>query len=370
MTLRKTRGSDLLSRSVIYPVLLFLLVPSFLLLFSAYNITAPSFSSGEAELPSHASTVVTHRLADATRTFSPNVERGQLPAGRLIVMTMNRANSLQRILTSLQEANYGTDRVDLDIWVDRVDSTAPSNLNVSRVIRDTSWKQGAKTVYMRRQPGGLYQQWMYTWDLDSPGDIAVILEDDLELSPAFYQWLKRAHSQYGDDPEVGAFTLQRTEIRPRKPPPRYYQGHLRIPRGTDIFKYRLAGSWGLAPKRETWRAFLRWFEAKRRAGERPYLEDHVFTTWYKRQERGHAIARTMWTSWFIKFVDERNIFTVTPYAPNRTTLSGCWKEPGLHFGKKSERTDFPIFQGKIDDFMWPRKLDKYDWDGTIIGTKN
>lgn len=363
--LRKISRSDLLSSSVIFPLLL--LVPSFLLLFTVYN--TPSTSIRETKRPPHASTRVTHRLADVTRTFSKGVNAENPPKGRLIVMTMNRANSLQRLLTSLQKADYGKDRVDLDIWIDRVDSTAPLNLDIARVVGALHWNHGAKTVYTRLQPGGLYQQWMYTWDLDSPGDIAVLLEDDLELSPAFYQWLKRARSKYGMEPDVGGFTLQRSVIRTRKPPSHVYQGHLRLPPGTNIFKYRLQGSWGFAPKREVWREFLAWFEAKRRAGEKPYVDGLITTAWYKGQERGDAIAKTMWTQWFVKFVDERDYFCVTPWAPKGTTLSGNWKEPGLHFGKKATTTDYRIFQGSVSEFKWPEKLLKLDWDGTFIEEK-
>jgi len=309
---------------------------------------------------------VTHRLADVTRSFAREVNRREIPSGRIIVLTMDRASSLERLLNSLQKAHYGDDRVDLDIWIDRLDSTSPLNTNISAVSRQFSWVHGAKTIYTRRQPGGLYQQWMYTWDLDSPGDITVILEDDLELSPAFYQWLKLARSKYGNDPDVGGFTLQRSVIRTRKPPPGVYEGHLRLPRGTNIFKYRLQGSWGFAPKREIWRQFLVWFEAKRITGEKPYVDGLITTAWYKGQERGNPIAKTMWTQWFVKFVDERDYFCVTPWAPKGTTLAGNWKEPGLHFGKKSKKTDYSIFEGSVSEFNWPKKLVKLDWDGTII----
>ena len=39
---------------------------------------------------------------------------------RIIVLTHNRANSLQRLLRSLRDAQYGKDeRIDLDIWIDK-----------------------------------------------------------------------------------------------------------------------------------------------------------------------------------------------------------------------------------------------------------
>lgn len=347
-----------------FPVIVFF---SCILLLTLYHTSATRSIRTMRGFYSYSNTHITHPLADVLRTFENEDIRMKLPSGRLIVMTMNRAESLQRLLNSIRSAYYEADRVDLDIWIDRLDSTAPLNRNISGVVTGFSWPFGAKTIYTRRQPGGLYQQWMYTWDLNSPGDVAVILEDDLEVSPAFYQWLKIARSKYGNNADVGGYTLQRSVLRPRKPPPGVYQGHLRLPADVTVFKYRLQGSWGFAPEREKWREFLRWFEEKRMLGEKPYVDDLITTAWYKGQERGGDIAKTMWTQWWIKFVDERNYFCVTAWPRKGTALAANWKEPGLHFAKtKNTRIDHPIYRGAKKDFIWPKKLIRLDWDGTVI----
>lgn len=126
---------------------------------------------------------------------------------------------------------------------------------------------------------------------------------------------------------------------------------------------------GIRTEAKNMAAFLAWFEAKRRAGEEPYVDVLITTAWYKGQERGEEIAKTMWTRWFIKFVDELEYFCVAPWAPNGTTLSGNWKEPGLHFGKKASKPDYCIFRGTVADFKWPDKLLKLEWDSTNIEDK-
>lgn len=149
-------------------------------------------------------------------------------------------------------------------------------------------------------------RWMYAWDLNLPGDVAVILEHDLEVSPAFYLWLRKAHAKYGSEPDVGE------GLPLNSPCSACERRHRTCTRAIfACYQVQIYSStacrdlWGFAPKRETWREFLAWFEAERTAGKKPYVHGLIATPWYKGQERGAVIANTMWTHWFIKFVDER-----------------------------------------------------------------
>lgn len=301
--------------------------------------------------------------ADVNKTVAPGAKDGDAVA-RLIVLTMDRSEALQRLLTSAAGADYGGDHVDLDVWVDRRDG-APIDARVLAAAARVHWPHGAKTVYARRKNGGLYQQWIYTWRIAERADeVAIILEDDLELSPAFYQWLKLARSAYAADPEVAAFTLQRSTLRPRLPFG-VRSRVLSIPSDQPVFKYRLLGSWGFSPQREAWAEFRTWFEQKRAAGAKPYVDNLITTEWYKSQEK-NGFAPSMWTQWWIKFADEKGYFTVTPHLPDGTTLCANWRENGMHYSKGKPERDFPIYTGTHAQFSWPENPMKIDWDGREI----
>lgn len=324
---------------------------------SGFQASAENSNSGE-------STRHTIAWTDDNRTYAPGVNKDEEPAARLIVLTMDRSEPLKRLLRSLSEADYGGDHVDLDIWVDRAVGK-DINRDVLKVAGELDWKQGTKTVHSRLENGGLYQQWIYTWRITEQTDEAVvILEDDLEVSKAFYQWLKQARSAYASDPEVASFTLQRSTLRPRQIPG-VAAGPLRLPKEHTVFKYRLLGTWGFSPQRDAWVEFREWFEKKKRNKEKPYVPNLMTTNWYKSQEKD-GFAPTMWSQWWIKFVDEKNYFTVTAHLPDGSTLAANWRESGMHYTKRKASRDFPLYNGTADQFLWPESPIKIDWDGREI----
>ena len=286
------------------------------------------------------------------------------PSARIIVITMDREKSLSRLLRSLSEADYGGDHVDLDIWIDKA-ADRGIHTGVLGVANAFQWKQGTKVVHSRLENAGLYQQWVYTWNItDDTTEFAVIFEDDLEVSPAFYQWLKLVRSSYAEDTGVGAFTLQRGTLRPRQIRG-VASGALRVPEEHTVYLYRLLGTWGFAPQRDVLVEFRQWFEEKMRRGEKPYVSNLITTDWYKKQEKD-GFAPTMWSQWWIKFADERDYFTMYANMPGNTTLCANWREKGMHYSKTAPSRDFPVFQGNMDNLSWPETPIRLDWDGRTI----
>lgn len=326
------------------------------------------FSASQHISPNHDQrefTVLTPYSEDEV-VRSYDYESAEEVSARIIVLTMNRARSLGRLLSSLVAADYGDDVVDLDIWIDRPKGGKPIDEDVLSYARNTTWKQGTKTIHKRLENAGLYQQWIYTWNITSQTtEFAVIFEDDLEASPAFYVWLRLARAAYGQDSEVAAFTLQRSTLRPRQRKG-IATGSLNLSSTKHpVFKYRLLGTWGFAPQRDRWLEFRKWFEFSRARDEKPYVDGLITTGWYKKQEV-NGFAPHMWSQWWIKFVDEKNYFTVTPRLPDGSTLTANWRETGLHYNTKKPSVDFPVFRGSSDQFVMPDNPVHVDWDGLII----
>ena len=137
---------------------------------------------------------------------------------RIMVLTYNRVASLKRLLDSLCSAEYDGFRVDLDIWIDKsskVDSV--HDADVLLVSAAVDWPFGIKTVHPQPTHAGLIAQWIDTWQpTASTKEMCVFLEDDLEVSPYFFKWLKAAHEAYAHRPDVSGFTLQRVQLRAKR----------------------------------------------------------------------------------------------------------------------------------------------------------
>ncbi|KAH7548529.1 hypothetical protein JRO89_XS14G0152700 [Xanthoceras sorbifolium] len=201
------------------------------------------------------------------------------------VLTFNRLNSLSRCLRSLAAADYISDRVHLHIYIDHFVHTNTSSdlpnsfLEESRAILHFvdvfEWRFGEKVVHYRTGNVGLQAQWLEAWWPTSDDEFAFVVEDDLEVSPLFYKFLRSfivnyyynssnsSHSIYGA-------SLQRPRFVPGK-----HGNKIRLDSGMHVFLYQLVGTWGqlLFPKH--WKEFRLWYDEHKAKGIKPFLEGMV-----------------------------------------------------------------------------------------------
>ena len=123
------------------------------------------------------------------------------------VLGYNRIPSLLRCLHSLVSAHYDVEPVFLDIIIDNPHNasrpwTEESVAGVHHMqkllaaLHNFSWPHGPKRVNYRWQNAGLQPQWVEAWYPDSPNEFAFIVEDDMEVSPLYYRYLKRLLAHY------------------------------------------------------------------------------------------------------------------------------------------------------------------------------
>lgn len=112
---------------------------------------------------------------------------------RVIVLVMNRVKSLEKLLQSLDTLDMDPSETSaLEIWIDREKNGGVSQ-RVYRVATSYVWRHGPTRVYVHRTRVGLYGQWMQTWRPrnDSRGtELALILEDDISVSPYAWRWIR------------------------------------------------------------------------------------------------------------------------------------------------------------------------------------
>ena len=258
---------------------------------------------------------------------------------RVIVLTRNRPDSLSRLLYSLKESFYYGDRVDLDVWIDRLSSGLVDNKTL-QVSNDFYWRYGVKTTHVQESNVGLSTQWKTTWNASLKGslkentkEIAVILEDDLKVSPFFYKWLKKCHRAYGKRSDFAGCTLQRASLCAKQC--KKINGS--PPNTTTNFLYPLIGTWGYSPSASSWVEFTNW---DKNFKNKPYVKGLTPTNWYKGFERSGRCpgVKCMWEMTHIKYSDVFNKKTAYVKCPNEKTLASNYLEPGLHFKRKKKKT--------------------------------
>ena len=197
----------------------------------------------------------------------PHITDWHIPLIRLVVITNNRPTSLTRLLRSLRSAAYfGDANVHLTI---NMEQTADP---ITRAIVNdlhSQWMHGTLSVRHRVVLGGLIPAIVESWYPASGDEYAVVLEDDVEVSPMFYAWAKMAVLRYrygrgkgsalaGRVFGISLYQPRNVELRPqgRRPwNPRdvFRQGNVSDP--TQVYLNQVPCSWGAVYFPEIWREF-------------------------------------------------------------------------------------------------------------------
>ncbi|KAI7982060.1 hypothetical protein LOK49_LG15G02369 [Camellia lanceoleosa] len=173
---------------------------------------------------------------------------------------------------SLANAQYGDDRVNRHIFIDHfkyVDSTDNGTQNV-----------------------GLQEQWLEAWWPSSDDEFAFVVEDDLELSPLYYKFLRETKVNMETNCNwivVHAFSCT---------------------------------SWFPRP----WKEFRLWYDTHKGKGIKPFLQGMVTTGWYKK------MGEKIWTPWFIKFIHCRGYFNLYTNFSQERAFSISHRDAGVNYG--------------------------------------
>ncbi|KAK2641035.1 hypothetical protein Ddye_022798 [Dipteronia dyeriana] len=290
------------------------LLPVFALFFFSYYHSFLPISSN----PTH-----TH-----ITTFSPNSNTFSLT---IKLLTFNRLNSLSRCLRSLAAADYSPDKVHLHIYIDHFNNASSTDLEASqailRFVDGFEWKFGEKVVHYRTANVGLQAQWLEVWWPTSDNEFAFVVEDDLEVSPLFYKFLRSFIVNYYYNSSNFTRSLYGASLQRPRFVPGKHGNKIHLDSGMHVFLYQIVGTWGQLLFPKPWKEFRLWYDEHKAKGIKPYLDGMVTNGWYKK------MGERIWTPWFIKFIHSRCYFNIYTNFPNERALSVSHRDAGVNYGK-------------------------------------
>ncbi|XP_024188283.1 uncharacterized protein LOC112192668 [Rosa chinensis] len=270
------------------------------------------------------------------------------------VLAYNRLDSLSRCLRSLAAADYLSDPVHLHLHIDHFPlsdaADADRKLQESRRILDLvdgfEWKFGDKVVHYRTRNAGLQAQWLEAWWPSSDHEFAFVVEDDLEVSPLYYKFLKNLIVNYyynasNSRPYIYGASLQRPRFVPGK-----HGNKLQLDDGTRLFLYQLVGTWGQLLFPKPWKEFRLWYDKHKAKGIKPILNGMVTTGWYKK------MGEKIWTPWFIKFIHTRGYFNIYTNFLHERALSASHRDAGVNYGKTAGPDSHILDESSLDLKFW------------------
>ncbi|GER41053.1 transferase [Striga asiatica] len=271
------------------------------------------------------------------------------------VLTFNRLSSLSRCLNSLSKARYDVgDKVHLHIFIDHFQLDPQRNgsadldqrLKLSKQIVDFvdgfGWEFGEKLVHYRTSNAGLQAQWLEAWWPASDHEFAFVVEDDLEVSPLYYRFLKAVILNYyynasNFSPSIYGASLQRPRFVPGK-----HGNKMHLDGEARIFLYQLVGTWGQLLFPRPWKEFRLWYDTHKAKGMRPVLDGMVTTGWYKK------MGEKIWTPWFIKFIHSHGYFNIYTNFLHERALSISHRDAGVNYGKTAGPDSYLLNENSID----------------------
>nr|GMD29468.1 uncharacterized protein LOC109170870 [Ipomoea batatas] len=278
-------------------------------------------------------------MPDLRSTALPNWNRMRVT---ISIITQNRANSLARLLKSLTNAYYIGDEIPITINMDsKVDNAT------LKLVNSFDWPHGTKTLRRRIVQGGLIRAVSESWYPSSNDEYGVLLEDDIEVSPYYYLWIKYALLAYHYDPQVSLPELSSISLYT----PRLVEVVKERPNwnATEFFKHvhpntpylhQLPCSWGAVFFPKHWREFYAYMSLR-------FTQDPKQNPVQIPRSRTNG-WQASWKKFLIDMMYLRGYVTLYPNFPNQTSFSTNHMEPGAHIAAKDN-----VVGHKKDDFEVP-----------------
>ncbi|KAG5248243.1 Glycosyltransferase family protein [Salix suchowensis] len=275
-------------------------------------------------------------MADLRSTALPNWNKMRVSVN---IITQNRAPSLTRLLESLSNAYYLGDEIPISFNIDsRVDE------ETVRLVNSFDWPHGRKTLRRRIIQGGLIRAVSESWYPSSDDDYGLLLEDDTEVSPFYYLWIKYALLAYHYDPQV-------VKERPVWNATEFFKGiHPNTP-----YLHQLPCSWGAVFFPKQWREFYVYMNMR-------FTEDAKANPVQIPKSRTNG-WQASWKKFLIDMMYLRGYVSLYPNFPNQASFSTNHMEPGAHISAKDnvvkhDKTDFevPLLKEDFKSFLPNGKL--------------
>ena len=238
----------------------------------------------------------------------------------IVVVGYNRQKSIARLLDSLLQAHYSNANVPLYISID-----ASEDEKLYQYVRDFNWPFGEKYVNIQSTRLGLKNHIFQCGNLTKQFKAIVLLEDDLYVSPYFYEYVERTVEVYGTDDRIAEISLYKNEIN----------GYASLPfrniqDGNDVFLMQDVSTWGQCWTETMWESFVEWRDS--------HSEDDI-----QRVDMPERIKKweRAWSKYYLAYVIATGRHILFP----NISLTTNFSDAGEHGGNQNSAVQVSLLQG-------------------------
>ena len=267
----------------------------------------------------------------------------------IVIASYNRPDATQRLLDSLAKADYsGYDNIDLIISIDGCKdlsdpASAKKSEDVLKTATEFNWAYGQKRIIEHPNNLGLKLHILSCGDLTGEYGSIILLEDDVIVSPYFYDYAVKALRFYSNENKIAQISLYNyrhceSANLPFSP----------INNGYDTYFMQVPSSWGEIWTAQQWSGFRLWLKDATDLTPADKLPEYV-KNW----------GAKSWKKWFYKYMVDEDLYTVYPYL----ALSSNWGDAGEHLpvAINSLQVELQLFKKKSYNFCtFDKSLVCYD----------
>lgn len=180
---------------------------------------------------------------------------------RILIFVNLRVGSLRRLCDSLQAAHIN-ETVPLTFLIE-----AFQPKEVYDFVHAFRWNHGPVTVTARHSKGGLINAIMEGWYPANNDEWGIFLEDDIEVSPYFMQYLQAARPLCEDAGGCIGISLYSPKLNELVKPKAVITPELQQNGGSPLYMAQVPCSWGAAYRPQHWRKFRLWSVTQPREGK-------------------------------------------------------------------------------------------------------
>ena len=222
----------------------------------------------------------------------------------IVIIAYNRVKSLERLLDTLCQADYGNDKVTLITSIDH------SNTDIVEEFADKFiWPFGEKRIKKHAENLGLKKHILSQGEEFSKYDALIILEDDIIVSPAFYKYSLQTINAYYNSDDIAGISLYSFPVN-------YLTGNPFVPykNSYDCFIMNTAQSWGQIWMKRQWFEFYEWYLTNESFDYSDEIPGVLFS-WHK-----------SWLKYHTRYCAEKGKYFIYPYF----SFSSNCGEAGTH----------------------------------------
>ena len=225
----------------------------------------------------------------------------------IVTVGYNRINSMWRLLESLLKGDYSRYKgVPLIISID-----CSGDEKLYQYVRDFNWPFGEKVVRIQEKRLGLKNHILSCGDLTKFFKGIILLEDDIYVTPNFYNYTVQAIDYYENEPKIASISLYNDEMN----------GFCWLPfsllhKDSDVYTFQGVFSWGECWTERMWNDFREWNSKTKIDWDSVDMPPQI-KTWDR-----------AWSKFFHAYMVLNDLYSLCPYVSLTTNFSDAGEHGG------------------------------------------